>query len=211
MRWKRLKIFGIVALCCILALGWGIYDFLAINHPVEKANILVVEGWIWKSSAMMEAVEKFKQGHYDWLVTVGEPIDNNDSASNYTKTSAELAARRLQELSVSEKRIVILPVPIVKQHQTYTSALTLRKWLLRSKTETTGINVFTLGTHARKSLVLFQRALGPRIKVGVFAGTEDTFDPSRWWLSNRGIYVVGRKALGYLYALFWPLPYEGSN
>jgi hypothetical protein len=211
MNFQRLKICGLVAAFCLSIFVVGIYDFLAINRPVAEANVLVVEGWLWSSSAMKEAAELYKQGKYDWLVTVGEPNDGNvqDEGEQADKSTAELAAKRLMEYSVDEKRITQLAVPQVEKHQTYACALTVRKWLNESKIKPTGINVFSLGTHARKSLVLFEKALGHGVKVGVYAGTEDTFDPNSWWSSSRGIYVVARKTLGYLYAVFWPLPNQG--
>jgi hypothetical protein len=205
---QKFKILGIAALLGALVVVWKIDGFLAVNLPVN-GNILVVEGWTWHSSAMKEAAEEFKRGRYAWLVTVGAPIGGNVRAAEQ-KSSAELAAARLRELGVSESRIIVLAVPDVERHQTYTAAVTLTNWLIRSKTETTGVNVFTLGTHARKSLVLFERALGPGIKVGVIAGTEDGYDTRRWWLSARGIYVVARKTVGYLYAVCWPFPHDGS-
>ena len=208
MMCRRLKLLGIAALFGVLVFVLGINDFLAISSPVD-GNILVVEGWIWQSSAMREAVGEFNHGRYNWLVTVGAPIDGNDGATDQ-KSSAKLAARRLRELGVDESHIVVLAMPSVRLHQTYNSAVMLRDWLIKSKTETTGVNVLTLGTHARKSLVIFRRALGPGLKVGVIAGTEDTFDASRWWMSARGMYVMTRKTLGYLYAVFWPLPNAGS-
>jgi len=205
MKRHRLKLLGFAVLFGLLVFLLEIYDFLAINLPVD-GNILVVESWFWQSSAMKEVMEEFNQGHYKWLVTVGAPIDYMNQ-----KSSAEVAARRLRELGVDESRIIVLPVPAMKLHQTYTFAVTLRNWMIRSKTETSGVNVFTLGTHARKSLVLFRRALGPGMKVGVIAGTEDNFDASRWWLSARGIYWVSGRTIGYVYAIFWPLPNEWSG
>ena len=206
------KILGFAALFGLPVFVWlmlGINDFLGVSLPVD-GNVLVVESEFWKSSAMKEAAEEFKRGQYSRVVSLGTPISRNGGATDQ-KSSAELAARRLRELGVDQNVIVVLPVPSVKLHQTYVSAVTLRNWLIRSKTETTGVNVFTLGTHARKSLVLFKRALGPGIKVGVIAGTEDTYDASRWWLSARGIHVITRKTLGYLYAVFWPFPNAGST
>jgi hypothetical protein len=117
-----------------------------------------------------------------------------------------LAASQLQNLGVDKGLIVALTFPEVPQHRTYASALVLRDWLKKSQPRTTGINVFTIGPHARKSLVLFKRALGPEIEVGVIAGTDDTYDANRWWMSVRGTYVIFRKLLVYLYALTWPLP-----
>jgi hypothetical protein len=181
-----------------------INDFLAITRPVN-GNILVAEGWIWDSPAIREASEEFNRGHYKWLVIVGEFIGGGEGTTDQ-KDSAELAARQLREFGVDENLIIVLPVPDVTLHRTYASALALRNWLTRSKTTTTGVNVFTRGAHARKSLVLFKRALGPGTNVGVIAGTEDTYNASRWWLSARGIYVIMRKTLGYLYAVVWPLP-----
>ena len=201
---KKIPLLGIAALFGVLVFVLGINDFLAINRRVD-GNILVVEGWIWRSAAMREAMDEFNRGRYAWLVTLGAPAEG---ATDRT-SSAELAAGRLRELGVDESRIVMLAVPWVERHQTYTSAVTLRNWLISSKTETTGVNVFTLGAHARKSLVLFRRALGPEMKVGVIAGTEDTYDTQRWWLSARGTYVVARKVLGYLYAVCWPFPHYG--
>jgi hypothetical protein len=180
-----------------------IHEFLAINRPVV-GNILVVEAWIWNSSAMKEAAEEFTRGQYEWLVTVGGHIEEQGPLDQ--QSSAVLAAIRLQELGIDQSRIIVLPVPDMTFHRTYASAVTLRNWLTKSKTETIGVNIFTLGAHARKSLVLFTRALGPGIHVGVLAGTEDDYDHTHWWVSARGIYVTMRKTLGYLYAVCWPIP-----
>jgi hypothetical protein len=206
---RFLGILGLTTLLGVVVFVWGINDFLAITSPVD-GNILVVEGWIWHSTAMREAAEEFKHGHYTRLVIVGSPVDRHDPRAQQ-ESSAELAAQRLRELGVSNEHMIILPVPDVKLHHTHSSAVTVRNWLITSHTEIRGVNIFTLGTHARKSLVLFSRALGPDIKVGVIAGTEDTYDTKRWWLSPRGIYVVARKAIGYLYALVWPFQMETST
>jgi hypothetical protein len=181
-----------------------IHDFLAISRPVN-GDILVVEGWIWRSSAVKEAAEEFNRGHYKWLVTVGESLEDNVGAFAQ-RDPAVLAAKRLREYGVDEDLIVVLPGPNVPRHRTYASALILKEWLAGSKIETTGVNVFTLGAHARKSLVLFQRVLGAETRVGVIAGRDDSYNAQWWWLSPTGIYVVMRKTLGYLYAVCWPLP-----
>ncbi|MBM4207641.1 MAG: YdcF family protein [Gammaproteobacteria bacterium] len=209
MNTQRLKVIGIIILFSLFIIVTGIYDFLAINRPAAGANILVVEGWLWKSKAMKEAAEIYRQGNYDWLVTVGEPDEGEQKSTNARKSTAELAALRLQEYAIDGWKITQLPVPEVEAHQTYTCALTVRKWLNEKNLKPTAINVFSLGTHARKSLVLFEKALGQSVKVGVYAGTEDTFVPERWLTTSRGIYVVTRKAMGYLYAVLWPLPNQG--
>jgi len=200
----RFGLVGLTALTALLVFAFTIQDFLAVNLPVV-GNILVVEGWIWDSSAMREATEEFSRGQYEYLVTVGGPIEGDKGPTNQ-RNLAELAARRLRELGVAEASIIVLNVPDVTFHRTYASAFTLKNWINDSKIEVTGVNVFTLGAHARKSLVLFKRALGPGTKVGVISGTDTEYDPTHWWLSARGIYVILRKTVGYLYAIVWPLP-----
>ena len=199
-----LTLLGLAMFVGALAFVLTINDFLAISRPVD-GNILVVEGWIWNSPAIIEAAEEFNRGRYERLVTVGSTVQGNEETPD-RESSAVLAARRLRELGVDEPLIVVLLVPSMSLHRTYASALALKDWFAMSKTEPRGVNVFTLGAHARKSLVLFKRALGPTINVGVIAGTEDTFDPKRWWMSPTGVYVIARKTLGYLYAVLWPLP-----
>ena len=201
---RPLTYVSITALVVGLVFLLTINDFLAINRRVE-ANILVVEGWVYSHPAIREAAEEFERGQYRILVTVGGPNDGVEENPDQT-SSAVLAANRLQELGIDKRHIVALTVPGVSRHRTYASALALRNWLRDSGTQPAGVNVFTIGPHARKSLVLFSRALGPGIAVGVIAGTDDDYDPDRWWVSARGIYVISRKLLGYLYAVTWPFP-----
>jgi hypothetical protein len=193
----------VVVLAAVVLFASGGHDFLAITDPVQ-ANVLVVEGWIWESAAMKEAAKEFDRGKYDVVVSVGV-LPTGQQKSPWQENSAARAAEQLRKLGVADRAIHVLTVSNIDKHRTYTSALAVRRWLANSKIHVSGINVFTLGAHARKSLVLFKRAFGSTVPVGVIAGTEDSYDPERWWLSIRGIYTVLRKAIGYLYAEWWPL------
>jgi hypothetical protein len=199
----RLGGWAVAVLVATLLFVSAIHDFLAINDPIQ-ANVLVVEGWIWESAAMKEAAEEFNRGKYDVVVTVGV-LPTGQEKGLWHENSAAHAAEQLRKLGVNDRAIHVLTVTNIDRHRTYTSALAVRRWLADSKINVAGINVFTLGAHARKSLVLFKRVFGQRVPVGVIAGTEDSYDPERWWWSVRGIYTVLRKTIGYLYAEWWPL------
>jgi len=203
---RRRITFLVLGLALLLGGGTvmsGLHDFLAITRTVD-ANVLVVEGWIWESPSMAEAADEFGNGRYRWVLTVGGPVD--ESAEEGTSpTGADLAAAKLKELGLPAGAVIALPDTTPNPHRTYSSALRVRDWLNRNQAAT-GVNVFTSGTHARKSLVLFRRALGSEHPLGVIAGTDHTFDARRWWLSGRGIHVLARKTAGYLYAVLWPLP-----
>ncbi|MBX3304851.1 MAG: hypothetical protein KF751_02250 [Nitrospira sp.] len=192
------------ALAVVVWFATTIHDFLTITAPVH-ANVLVVEGWVWDSAAMREAAQEFNRGGYDIVVSVGI-LSSAQESEPMQGNSAELAAKRLKEFGLDDCVIEVLAVSNINRHRTYTSALAVKHWLADAKIHVVGINVFTLGAHARKSLVLFKRAFGQSVSVGVIAGVEDSYEPDRWWLSARGIYTVLRKTIGYLYAEWWPLP-----
>jgi len=160
---------------------------------------------VWHSSAMREAAAEFQRGSYDVVVTVGT-LPEAQKSEQKEENSAARAAEQLRKFGVEDNVIQVVAIPSVDWHRTYVSALAVKHWLARSKVHASGINVFTLGAHARKSLVLFKRAFGKEVPVGVIAGIEDSYEPDRWWLSAKGIYTVLRKTIGYLYAELWPLP-----
>jgi hypothetical protein len=199
---KRRILLGAAAVVAAVLLAGLWHDFLAVNQPVE-ADVLVVEGWTWSSPALGEAADEFTRRPYKLIVAVGEPMAHTGPDGDQT-ASSERVARRLRESGVEGSRIVVLTMPPVTRHHTFSSALALREWMKTAEMSGSGINVFTIGAHARKSLVLFRRALGSDIRLGVVAGTEDSYNPRWWWLSPRGVYVVARKTVGYLYAVLWP-------
>lgn len=204
MRRVRRDGWVVLVLTAVVVFVSFVHDFLAISAPV-RANVLVVEGWIWESAAMEEVVEEFNRGNYDVVLTVAV-LPTWQEKEPWQENSAAHAAEQLRKFGMHDCFIHVLTVPNIDRHRTYSSALAVRRWLADSTLTVVGINVFTLGAHARKSLVLFRRAFGEKIPVGVIGGTEDSYDPERWWLSVRGIYSVLRKTIGYLYAEWWPLP-----
>jgi hypothetical protein len=60
-----------------------------------------------------------------------------------------------------------------------------------------------LGAHARRTRLLFQKALGPDIKVGVIAIETRNYDGRHWWRSSTGVREVLTEGIGYLYSKFF--------
>ena len=199
-----LKGWGVAILAAVVLFVLTIHDFLAINAPVQ-ANVLIVEGWAWESPAMNRAAEEFSRRRYEIVLAVGV-LTGGPGGELMQENLAAQAAEQLMKLGVDDRAIQVLAVSNIDRHRTYASALAAKQWLASSTINVVGVNVVTLGAHARKSLVLFKRAFGENIPIGVIAGTEDGYNPERWWLSVRGIYTVLRKTIGYLYAEWWPLP-----
>ena len=64
------------------------------------------------------------------------------------------------------------------------------------------INVLTQDVHARRTRLLFQRALGERATVGIIAVSNPDYDAGHWWRYSEGVRDVISEAIAYLYARF---------
>jgi hypothetical protein len=60
--------------------------------------------------------------------------------------------------------------------------------------------------HARRTRLLFPKALGPDVEVGIIAVQTPDYDPKRWWRYSEGVRDVIGESIAYVYArfFFWP-------
>ncbi len=201
VRIKRGNVFiaSIITLAVLVFFVVSIHNFLAISRPVE-AEILIVEGWLWDRPALDEAVQYYKEGHCRYILTVGTVVTEKESPI-VGKSFADLAASRLHDYGIETGAII--PITFVEgaSGRTVQSAQETLNWIKQEMPESTSINVMTLGVHARKSWIIFRKSFGLEYCVGIIAGTESSYKVTRWWTSRRGIYLVLRNTMGYLYAL----------
>jgi uncharacterized SAM-binding protein YcdF (DUF218 family) len=177
----------------------GVQSFLAVNHPV-KSEVMVVEGWM-PDSALEQALREFNQRHCQLMLVTGGPFEQGHMLARYNNL-AELAAAILEQLGLDRRRIRVIPAPNVIRDRTYASAVALKDWLNHSPLPINAINLVSFGTHARRSRLLFEKALGPRITVGVIAIPDPRYDPRVWWRSSLGVRSTLDELIAYLYARF---------
>ncbi len=181
----------------------GIHPFLAVHDP-KPGGVLVVEGWSSEES-MRDVINEFKLNHYDAIYSIGGPIEDSSPLAQY-KTFAEYGAVVLTGLGCDPKVVHAIPTPRVVKDRTYSSAVALKAWLKSKGIPATTVNVYSTGTHARRSRLLFQKAFGDEAQIGVVASENREFDPRRWWTSSVGFRNVTSEAIAYCYArcLFHP-------
>jgi len=173
--------------------------FLAVTEPVA-GGLLVVEGWV--SDVVMEAaVAEFKQHHYEKIFVTGGPISRGVPLRGY-QSFAEEGAATLLELGLDRRVVQPVPSTWVRKDRTYASAAALGKWMRDRGVELTAVHLITEGPHARRSRLLFQRALGTGVTVGVTSVPDREYDPEHWWQSSAGVRDVVGEALAYVYARF---------
>ncbi len=189
----------VLILVLILVFILLIHSFLAVTESVP-AEVLVVEGWLPDSDLQLAAYE-VKNRNYSQVITIGGPLSDSTS---HNKNNAQQAVQKLISYGVEKNALTAVPFFKKTKHKTFMSFIALREWILRSNFPVHSLNIFTGSVHARKSWTICRRVLGKRIKIGIIAAPAVRYDPQFWWLSKRGIRLVFKNSLGYLYALFFP-------
>jgi len=172
-------------------------SFLAVTDPVT-GGALVVEGWA-PDYALKDVVAEFRRHHYTRLYVVGVPLEQGAPLSEY-KTSAELGAATLLKLGLDRDSVQAVPTPAVRQDRTYASALALKQWLQQHNAMPAELNLISLGAHARRSRLLFEKAFGQDARVGIIALENQDYDPEHWWKSSQGVRTVTDELIAYGYA-----------
>ena len=190
---------GAVALAGVLGIG----PFLSVTDSVP-GGVLVVEGWA-PDYILEAAIAEFKQHHYDRLLVTGIPLQEGAPLSEY-KNYANLGAAVLVKLGLSTNDVQAVPTGLTRRDRTYAMALALKHWLRAHDLTPTKVNVITAGPHARRSRLMFEKALGNGVTVGVIAIPAKDYDEEHWWHYSQGVRTVIGELLAYAYArlLFYP-------
>lgn len=182
----------------------SVHPFLATSDPIP-GEALVVEGWA-TDYALEDAIAEFRRHDYRMLYVTGGPLERGVPLSEY-KTYAELGAATLVRLGLDKAAVQPVPAPWVRQDRTFTAAVALRNWLRQHNAMPAQVNVITVGTHARRSRLLFEKAFAGGLRVGIVAIEDRAYDAKRWWTSSNGVRAVTGEMLAYGYArLFFRAP-----
>jgi uncharacterized SAM-binding protein YcdF (DUF218 family) len=209
LSWRgRLIVISVLLLLSVLVLK-GVYPFLAITQRVN-ANTLVVEGWI-NEYAIRAAVKEFQDNRYQRVFTTGGPVEGTGGYTNDFMTSASVGADLLKKAGVPEQSLQMVPSRVMDRDRTYGSAVALRNWFRRHNMVVSGINVVTEDVHARRTRLLFQKALGKKVQVGIIAVANADYPANKWWHYSQGLKNVVSEFAAYLYARFLFFPSEPAH
>ena len=140
--------------------------FLTVSDPVP-GGVLVVEGWA-PDYVMEAAAAEFKQDHYAKLFVTGIPLSQGGFLSE-DKNHAYVGAATLLKLGLTTNDVQAVPTDKTRRDRTYNMALSLKQWLRAHDLSPTKVNLITAGPHARRSRLLFEKAMGKGVTVGVVA------------------------------------------
>jgi hypothetical protein len=210
----------LLAVALLAALGMvalkSAVPFLSPNKPIG-AEVLVVEGWV-DDYSLQRVIEMQRANHYKLVICAGGPVEKGLNTTVYG-TFANLAAARLKTMGYTDTNLVVVPSPLALKDRTYHSALAVKNFVLRH-TPYRGIDVVSSSVHSRRSWMLYRRACGDEIKVGVYAidDPDADFKLKSWYRTSAGFRTVLSETIAYLYArllfrpsAYGPLPGDATN
>ncbi len=185
-----------------------IHPFLAIDHP-QKSSLMVVEDWL-PDHTLKFIVDEFQSGNYNLIVVTGGQLVYGRNKTKY-ETTVELYVAKLESFGINKNKIIGLSKPTAIIDRTYNSGIALKEWYSKNLDKPTTLNVISMGVHARRSRLLFQKALGKRYVVGIIALKSIGYDSEKWWRSSSGFRTVTGELIAYLYAKFVFIPSRNFN
>lgn len=140
-----------------------------------------MEGWIGSRGIQAAAIE-FEKGGYHYVVTTGGLT--SEDWGPYRWEYSEIARDELLRVGIPSDRVIAAPARDVESQRTYESAMAVWQALHTKGILPTALNVFTLGAHARRSRLVFEKVCGPGTKIGVIAWVPPDYKSETWWQSS---------------------------
>ena len=156
--------------------------------------------------AIQVGAEEFNSHFYHRVFTTGGPVAGIGGYVNDYQTAASVGAGLLKKAGIPAEHVQMVPSHVIGRDRTYSSAIALRDWLREHDVEVRSLNIVTEGAHARRTRLLFEKALGPGVAVGVIAASSPDFNAKRWWRYSEGVEDVIDQSVAYVYARFFFLP-----
>jgi hypothetical protein len=122
---------------------------------------------------------------------------------NNFRSNAELTKTRLTWTGIEPSRIIAIPGKKVNINRTLSSALAFRDWVKATNIEIKGINIISLGTHARRTWMTYNRILHEKYNIGIISLPDYRSDASR---KSKFLKTV-RESVALVYYWFILLPY----
>ena len=130
-------------------------------------------------------------------------LDGKRRIVNNFNSYAEFARNSLLSMGIDSSLIISTSGDRVKINRTLTSALAFRDWLKTTDIDIKGINIISLGTHARRTWMTYNKILNEKYEIGIISISDNETRYSR----KRRVFKTIRETLGIIYYWFILIPY----
>jgi hypothetical protein len=126
-------------------------------------------------------------------------LDGKRRQINNSISSAQSAKKWILSKGIDSSVVIAVTGDRVKINRTLTSALAFRDWANRSDINIKGINIISLGTHARRTWMTYNKILNEKYEIGIISLPDYKNDHTR---ENKVLKTL-RETLGIVY--YWIL------
>lgn len=189
------------ALVALRLLAPAMYGFLSPGSD-GRADYLAIEGWI-PDEAAPGTVERIRSGGYRAVFTTGGPLDSGGFLKEY-RDYATAARATLVAAGAPAGAVTAVPAPPALRDRTLASAVALRDRFATTGIASGTVALVTFDTHARRSRLLFRRALGDGFRVESVPYSSPRFGRGDWWTCSEGVRAVVYEGIAWLYTALVP-------
>lgn len=169
-------------------------SFLSVTDRVA-GSVLVVEAWTGAEGADAAAREFRSRPQYRYIVVAGGLTGEPWTRRRWSYP--ELAAEELRRDGIPGPVIIQARRGDVRSQRTYQTALAARRSLEARGLFPNAINVLTQSVHARRSRLVYQRAFGMKVQVGVISWRPAGSQLGHWWSSSNRALDLIKESLAY--------------
>jgi hypothetical protein len=130
-------------------------------------------------------------------------LDGDGVIINNFNSVAEKARNRLLALGIDSAKVIAVPGKKVIINRTLTSALAFKSWLSKNNLNIEGINIFSMGTHARRTWLTYNKVLGQKYRIGIISVPDYQHDQS----GEIKLIKTLRESVGIIYYWIILIPY----
>lgn len=190
-RWLLVPTWRLVLIIAILLGGpitfsfLNAYKWLALTEPIPHTTTLIVEGWL-PDEFLRKAANHASETHATHVFCTGIPLDHGSLDLPYM-TYADYSASVMVKLGIPSERVHAVPSNAATTERTREMAHALSEYFKNHPdlSQEKRVNIITLGTHGRRSRIIFKEELGPDWQVGVISLPDPLDQPSKWFLRSR--------------------------
>ena len=179
--WQCLGLIFLIVAAFFIGFFVNAYHFLAVTSRLPNPDVLIIEDWM-PESVLQAAAEEFEKGSYHHLLISGFDISGNDHPlHNQIKSTA---SQRIIALGVPENQIIECFVKSPDISRSLAMARSANDTLQKRNIESMGVTVMAPSVHARKTRMVYRRAMLSGTPVGVIAVPTGHHNSSGWWMSS---------------------------
>ncbi len=130
-------------------------------------------------------------------------LDGKRRVINNFNSFAELARNRILSMGIDSSLILAITGNRVKLNRTLTSALAFRDWLNTSNIKVEGINIVTVGAHAKRTWMTYNKILKGTYQIGIISLPDYKNNYSK----KKKIFKTLRETIGIMYYWIILIPY----